>query len=573
MKKKFQKILSLLLCAIMAFGAVIACSSGLVSLTASADGETAKYDFDETTGTLTISGTGEITYDKVEEYENIKKVEIKDGITSIGFMAFYNCKSLTNITIPASITNIGYYTLSACSNLKDINVAEGNKNYSSLDGVLFNKKVTELIQYPVSKDKTTYTIPNTVNNIDSYAFYGCTSLTSIAIPDGVKFIDEGTFSDCAGLTSITIPNSVIYISESAFNGCTNLKNVKIGDGVTYIEQYAFNGCTSLTSITIPNSVTSIGGSAFYGCTSLKNIVIGDKVTEIVSSAFENTAYYNNEDNWQDGVLYIGNCLIKAKDTISGAYKIKDGTKAIAYSAFYGCTSLTSVIIPNSVTSIGAYAFYGCTSLKNIVIGDKVTEIVSSAFENTAYYNNEDNWQDGVLYIGNCLIKAKDTISGAYKIKDGTKAIAGDAFDGCTGLTSITIPDSVTSIGCEAFGFCTGLTSITIPDSVTSIEHYTFLGCSSLSEINYLGCEGQWNNIDIGWLYNAPLFAASKTFDDHDFSKGKVKEKAGLFTEGTKEYECSNDGCSATRTETIPSIFTSAINKILDFFKNIFSFKF
>ncbi|MGM9663745.1 MAG: leucine-rich repeat protein, partial [Eubacteriales bacterium] len=243
-----------------------------------------------------------------------------------------------------------------------------------------------------------------------------------------------------------------------------------GMPVTGIGSNAFENCSSLTSIEIPDSVTSIGGEAFEYCSSLTSIKIPDSVTSIGYGAFAGTAYYNNNDNWVDGVLYIGNHLIEAKSyTLSANYTIKSGTKCIADGAFSGCDSLTSITIPDSVTSIGYDAFRYCSSLTSIKIPDSVTSIGWYAFYDTAYYNNNDNWIDGVLYIGNHLIKAKpDTLPADYTIKSGTKCIADDAFSHCSSLTSITIPNSVTSIGDQAFEYCSSLTSVTIGNSVTSI---------------------------------------------------------------------------------------------------------
>lgn len=252
-------------------------------------------------------------------------------------------------------------------------------------------------------------------------------------------------------------------------------------------------------------VTGIADNAFKDRTLLTKFVIPDSVTNIGSDAFYNTGYYNRDSNWQNGVLYIGKYLIKVKDILLGNYEVKSGTLAIAGHAFSsracltsitipdsvtsvgdyafdGCIGLTSIIIPGSVTSIGAGAFCGCTNLTSITISDGVTSIGDDAFYDTGYYNCDDNWQSGVLYIGKHLIDTKNTLSGNYQIKSGTLTIAGKAFSGCTNLTSVAIPSSVVSIGDEAFRGCTGLTNIIVPNGVTSIGDYAFSDCWGLTSI-------------------------------------------------------------------------------------------
>ena len=355
-----------------------------------------------------------------------------------------------------------------------------------------------------------------------------TSITKVVIENGVTSIGEWAFANCTSLTSVTIPDSVIEISWGAFKGCTSLTSITIPDNVTEIGYEAFSGCTSLASITIPDSVTRIGEYAFQNCISLVSITIPDSVSEIGWVAFDGTAYYNDISNWNNGLLYIGNHLIEAKEDVFGSIEIRQGTKTIAAGAFSGCasitsitipdgvtkidaetfhdcTSLTSITVPNSVTCISHWAFWDCTSLKNITIPDSVTSIGEStfrgctsltsitipdsiigigrgAFDDTAYYNNTSNWDNGILYIGNHLIDAKDDVSGSVEIKQGTKVIADEAFYGCTSLASVTIPDSVTSIGDDAFYGCTSLASVTIPDSVKSIGDEAFYGCESLSNV-------------------------------------------------------------------------------------------
>ena len=244
--------------------------------------------------------------------------------------------------------------------------------------------------------------------------------------------------------SVVIPASVSYggrtysvtsIGNYAFENCPGLTSVRIGNSVTSIGDRAFSRCTGLTSVTISNSVTSIGDRAFYNCTGLTSPVYNAHVF-----AFMPTSY-------------------------SGAYTIPDGIESIAGGAFSGCTGLTSVTIPNSVTSIGYSAFENCTGFPVV---------------------------DNIRYADTYLIEAVDKTLSTYTIKDGTKWIGSSAFFECSGLTSVTIPNSVTSIGEGAFVRCTGLTSVTIGNSVTSIETNAFSGCS-VNTINFTGTLDDWLN--------------------------------------------------------------------------------
>ena len=353
------------------------------------------------------------------------------------------------------------------------------------------------------KNVTRVVIPERVTRIGDYAFMGCTSLTSIEIPNNVTRIGRSAFSGCTSLTSIEIPNSVKRIGLYAFSDCTSLTSIEIPNSVTSIGNKAFSKCTSLTSIVIPNSVTIFGSNddithhltsegissytLFFGCTSLACLVKIDKTDKI----FECQHKTVTNVVIPKGITIIGDNAF-GFCTFLTSVEIPNSVTSIGNSAFY-CTSLTSIEIPNSVTSIGNYAFSGCTSLTSIEIPSSVTSIGNGAFEGCTsleVFSVSDNHThftvvDGVLFSKDLtkLVCYPARKQGDYKIPNGVTSIENHAFYGCTSPTSIEIPNSVTSIGDKAFYGCTSLTSIEIPDSVTSLGTEVFRGCTNLKEIH------------------------------------------------------------------------------------------
>ena len=516
--------------------------------------------------------------------KSLKSVTMQNGVKSIGNDAFSYCISLTSVTIPNSVTNIYYSAFEVCTSLTAINVATGNQNYVSVNGVLYSKNKTELICYPAGKKDKSYSILDSVTEIGDSAFSGCTSLTSITIPDSVKIIGYSAFSGCTSLTSIMIPDSVTTIGRYAFAGCTSFtainvaaenqnyvsvdgvlydkdksaiicypannkdKSYKILDGVTGIGECAFSGCISLTDLIIPDDVKYISRAAFGGCISLKSITIPDSVMSI--------------GEW----------------------------------AFSGCTSLKSVTIQGSVTYIGGSAFQGCTSLTaiNVVTGNQ-----NYASVNGVLYNKDKTElifypagkkdksyciPDSVTRV-NDLQNCKNLIS--VSIPGSVSYISRYAFSGCSSLAEInvavensnyisvngilyndektdiicypagkkdknyTIIDGVTSIGGN-FENCINLTSVTIPNSVTNIYYGAFEGCTSLTAINV--ATGNKNYVSV----NGVLYNKDKT-KPICYPAGK-KDKNYKIPDGVTEIgDSAFRDCTSLTNITIPDSVTQIEN--------------
>ena len=384
-----------------------------------------------------VTDTGEIEITGCYEY--VRKVNIPieiDGksVTSIGSSAFYDCTSLTEITIPDSVTSIRECAFYDCTSLTEI------------------------------------TIPDSVTSIGSSAFYDCTSLTEITIPDSVTSIGWRAFSYCTSLTEITIPDSVTSIRECAFYDCTSLKNVYISDINAWFEidfddldsnpmcnganlycngelvtevaipdsmesigSYVFSYCTSLTKITIPDSVTSIGQYAFCGCTSLTEITIPDSVTSI------------------------------------GQY------------AFCGCTSLTEITIPDSVTHIENHTFDDCTSLRSVTFLSPKTGIEEGAFSDCnadMKFITEDTYDQK----GEAASVATNVTQLTVKHKEGK--IPAGAYEGSKRLKEVTLEEGITLIEDDAFANCDNLEKIVIPKSVTGIRYTAFTYDTKLTMYGY-----------------------------------------------------------------------------------------
>ena len=362
----------------------------------------------DSTGTLTISGSGEMH--NYERYENpwyshrnqVKKISIENGVANIGASVFSGCNVLTNITIPLSVTSIGNSAFDSCVALTDI------------------------------------AIPSSVTSVGDYSFYGCTGLTTITIPNSMTSIGNCAFWGCTGLTIVTIPESVTSIGVAAFSGCTSLTDIKVDpgnssycaqNGVLFDKDFAALLCYPAgktdSTYAIPNGVTGIGGSAFEVCTDLTGVTIPDSVTYIADTAFRDCAGLTNV-MIPDSVTYIG------------------------WYAFSGCTSLTSVTMPNRITSIEQDTFSNCTSLVDITIPSSVTRICRSAFSGCTELK-EITIPDGVRYIGYSAFSDCYGLTN-ITIPESVMSIDDFAFGKCTALQSMCFQGDAPQCEADAFSW-------------------------------------------------------------------------------------------------------------------------
>ena len=348
-------------------------------------------------------------------------ITIPNSVTSIGSYAFYYCYNLTSVTIPNSVTTIGSYAFEGCSRL------------------------------------TSVTIPNSVTTIGSGAFYNCSSLASVTIPSSVTSIGSYAFCNCSSLTSVTIPNSVSYINEYTFYKCTSLATVSIPNTIIAIGGYAFYGCTSLTSVEIPNSVKYIGGSAFYECNELKEVSLGSGVINIGTRSY----YYDDEGNYHS-LNNNGNsfALCKNLETVKCLAESVPTTNANTFDQ--SLVEYATLCVPEgSVDSYKAAepwsSFGTIKSLTDDGSNDPI--LVDGIYFTFDEENGTATVVAGdVAYTGEVVIPSTVTYDGKeYSVT----AIAEKAFQGCSGLTSVYIPESVAAIGDFAFDGCGNLTYVTV----------------------------------------------------------------------------------------------------------------
>ncbi|MBO2527222.1 MAG: hypothetical protein CW335_03460, partial [Clostridiales bacterium] len=503
-------------------------------------GEAVTWEFDPANGVLTISGEGYM-YDYMDvapwdlRADDIRTVNVGEGVASIGSWVFQNCSNLTSVSLPTTLELIDNGAFWFCNSLTEIQ------------------------------------IPASVTAIGESAFCGCEGLAEVTIPASVNKIGAGAFSECSGLNSITVLNPECEIGNHealGVPGTTVVHGYERSSAQDYAEEtgYTFeaicdcaNGhhVSELVGQTLPTCTQA--GEASYRCT-----ICNATYTEVLPAAhtFEEGVCTacgirggscGRKAQWmfeaETGKLMILGCgsmdnyeygydsefgvyrIITPWRSVSNAIntvEIKDGVTSIGGYAFRGCSSLTSVTIPDSVTSIGDCAFYGCSSLTSVTIPDSVTGIGDYAF--------------------NCCSSLT-----SITIPDSVTSIGEGAFSGCSSLTSVTIPDSVTSIGDDAFRWCSSLTSVTIPDSVTSIGDCAFSVCSSLTSVTIgdsVTSIGYWAFADCTGLTSITIPDSVTSIGEYAFQNCSSLTSVTIPDSVTSIGEGAFSGCSSLTSMTV-----------------------
>jgi PKD repeat protein len=412
-------------------------------------------------------------------------------VTRIADFTFGNASNLVSVTIPSSILRIGTGAFAYCISLTSIMVNDSNTQFTSLDGILYNKTLTALLQCPEGKAGN-ISIPDTVTNIKPYAFIYCLNMTSITLGANVTTIGTSAFYGCFSLTSVAIPDSVTFLGDSAFKYCLGLTSITLSNNITILGGSTFKFCHNLTNLTLPTNLDRIESEAFYQCVSLESLILPDSLTYIGDGSFTSCPLItivvpNNVTTLgEDAFAYCGSLTTAIIGT---------GTPFIPTGAFKDCPSLTTIIIPDTISGIGAYAFFHCSQLTSFSFPSNLTAIGDYAFVDTPL--TTITIPDKVTTIGDHAFQSCTFL--AYAILSANlSAISNYLFSNCFSLVSINIPSNVTIIANASFGTCTSLPMLTIPGSVTSIGNYTFTNCISLTSLTFLGMTAP-TNVGSNWL--------------------------------------------------------------------------
>ena len=422
-----------------------------------------EYAFDSSSVT-TVNFSSNLTH--IGRYafyycRKLKSITLPQSLKSINTGAFDSCVYLTSVTIPKNVTYIASFPFQNCVNLAEINVDSANKQYASINGVLYNKNITTLIEYPSGKKDESFVIPDTVTNISDWCL-----------------------TDCKYIVSVTIPDSVKNIGTYFMYRCENLVSANIPAGLEVIPDGMLSFCDKLAYVNIPASVTAIDDDALKSCYSVKEFKVDSKNKNFASV---NGVLFNKD---------ITTLIVYPAGKKNAEYIVPDTVTTISEDAFKFCEHIIAVKIPSSVKTIGNNAFNFCRNLYEVTLSEGLTTIENYAFTDCVKLFNI-NIPDTVTSVGIGSFKRCNSLAYATLPK-GLTTIEDDVFIDCENLLNINIPSTVTSIGDGAFNGCKSLKYINIPKGVTSIGDDAFNEGEGLWHVLYGGKSvTEWNSIDIG----------------------------------------------------------------------------
>lgn len=491
-------------------------------------GDKVNWNFQPSTGKLTVSGFGEMfSYANTESTpwsslkSSITSVEIKEGITNIGANAFCNCNNLKTVTIPDSVINI-------------------EKN----------------------------------------AFASCDELSSVTFGKNVRNVGDGSFYNCAKLKSCSLPDSLISIERSAFNGCKSLEFVHLGNSLKTIEEHAFHYCESLTSIIIPNSVTYIGNWAFMSCSNLKTVVLGSNVISFLGEAAfsldQNLVSFTylgsyNPSGGRDNDFQFNNCIKLSSVIVPNNYDYEG-------KSFYG----KSVIKSANLLSWSCGDNIGCildTSSNTLTVSGSGKMYDYGSSDQFPWYSYKSTIktlviEEGVTSISEGAFKGFSEIT-SVAIPNSVKYIGKSAFEQCNKLSSVTLGDNVNTIGQNAFYNCNLLNVLNIPKSVSSIEDAAFSGCNNIHSVTYLGSSdpGKTSSnvfsspylsyVDVPSNYDSNRFCGKSVRKDQPPVSDSSSSKHPKTTNSSDICNCdkSEDYFAENKSWIIPLIVTAVIDTL------------
>lgn len=548
----------------------------------------AEYVFSHTYDDETFKG--EVVYvGQVTEFGNyclqwtsaLRSIVVPDGVTKLGFQAFYACQNMTNISLPTTLQNIGDISGLAfeyCSALENGHfVIKDLKWWCSLDikGIYSNPVYYAKHIYDAEGNEiTNLVIPDDVTSVGGYTFARCEGLQSVTFHDNVTYIGSNAFAYCTGLTTVSLPKNMKKLEEYAFSRCSHLQTVTIPEGMEELGFCAFN-YSGLTSLTLPSTITkmsqsfhnceqletltltdglsNIGGS-FYSCNALKEVRIPGSLKTMTYQDFNRCANLETViiDEGVEEVAGFSECPRLVNLTIPSSAKklgglgfrdcsglvtvnLPEGVEYVA--SFDGCSSLKQINFPSTITYVGT--FKNCSALETVIVDDLKAWCEARHYDSNLYGPQK---MAGKL----CMKNAEGEIEEITKlvIPEGTTKLESGAFCHLTHLTSVTIPGTVKYLGGLSFRGCTGLTEIELPEGLERFGYMDFAGCTQLatltipSTVNYIdegafvelpAIENIWcrafpNELYWRWYNDASFFKPEKVTQFHVVNAAAWQEK-------------------------------------------------